>query len=91
MADESRAYLLSPAQHYQEAGRLLALADTDVSENWPPRCGETKADILAAAQAHALLASAPWPTYQQARDMAREATAPSDDASTPDRGLPDDR
>ncbi|BDC71052.1 hypothetical protein [Prescottella equi] len=49
---------MNGAQHYAEAERLLALADGDVSENWPVQVGERKADILAAAQVHATLAQA---------------------------------
>lgn len=47
---------MNGAQHYAEAERLLALADSDVSENWPVQAGERKSDILAAAQVHATLA-----------------------------------
>lgn len=47
---------MTGAEHYAEAERLLALADGDVSENWPVQTGERKADILAAAQVHATLA-----------------------------------
>ncbi|NKT41771.1 hypothetical protein GS676_02670 [Rhodococcus hoagii] len=49
---------MTGAEHYAEAERLLAHADSDVSENWPVQTGERKADILAAAQVHATLAQA---------------------------------
>jgi hypothetical protein len=41
-----------------EARRLLDVAATDPSENWPLQTGEHTADILAAAQVHATLAVA---------------------------------
>lgn len=44
--------------HYREAERLLAQARRDVSLNIETQTGERKADILAAAQAHATLAGA---------------------------------
>jgi hypothetical protein len=47
---------VNATEHRKEAVRLLALADTDVSENWRFNTGEHKADILAAAQVHATLA-----------------------------------
>ncbi|MDV6267044.1 hypothetical protein [Rhodococcus globerulus] len=47
---------MSNIPHYLEAERLLNEAELDVSANWPSRTGETKADILAAANVHALLA-----------------------------------
>lgn len=56
----------SPADHYAEANRLLNLADKHTSEHFPNHTGEYKSDILAAAQVHALLASAPWSVYEQA-------------------------
>lgn len=43
-------------EHYQEAERLLALADERVSHEWLRQSGEQKADIIAAAQVHAALA-----------------------------------
>ncbi|NKU63868.1 hypothetical protein [Prescottella equi] len=49
---------MNGAQHYAEAERLVKLADSDVSENWPVQSGERKSDILAAAQVHATLAQA---------------------------------
>lgn len=45
-------------EHYAEAERLLAQADTYVSENMAHQTGEHKADMLAAAQVHATLALA---------------------------------
>lgn len=43
-------------EHYQEAERLLTVADGDPSQNWPTQTGEFKADLLSAAQVHATLA-----------------------------------
>lgn len=45
-------------QHYREAERLLAQVADVVSLNYSTQTGETKADVLAAAQAHATLALA---------------------------------
>ena len=47
---------MSKIPHYLEAESLLLIADSEVSANWPSQTGETKADILAAANVHALLA-----------------------------------
>ena len=44
--------------HYRNAEQLLAKADRYASSDWPMETGETKADIIAAAQAHATLANA---------------------------------
>ena len=46
------------AEHYREAERLLTQAEQYVSSDWPLETGESKADILAAAQVHATLALA---------------------------------
>lgn len=43
-------------EHYRQSERLLALADSDVSANFPINTGESKSDILTAALAHAVLA-----------------------------------
>lgn len=43
-------------EHYLEAERLLAVAASDLSANMIVQTGEDKADVLAAAQAHATLA-----------------------------------
>lgn len=44
--------------HFHESERLLILADSEVSENMMSLTGESKADVLAAAQVHALLSIA---------------------------------
>jgi hypothetical protein len=73
--------LQSPADHYAEAERLLRLADSEPSLNWAVTCGETKADVLAAAQVHATLALASWGNYQQAQAM-QKAARPDSEASS---------
>ena len=42
--------------HRAEARELLTQADGHTSQNWPAMTGEHKADVLAAATVHALLA-----------------------------------
>jgi hypothetical protein len=51
----------SPHEHYLEAERLLELADSNVSANWEFQTGESKADVLRAAQVHATLATVRMP------------------------------
>lgn len=44
--------------HVTEAKSLLGLAECHPSADWPVQTGERKADIIATAQVHALLAIA---------------------------------
>lgn len=48
--------LSTSINHAARAVGLLAVADRDVSDNWPLQTGEHKADIIAQAQVHATLA-----------------------------------
>lgn len=56
---------MSGPEHHLEAERLLAIAASDVSENMTLQTGEHKADVLAAAQAHATLALAAASVHEQ--------------------------
>lgn len=47
---------MNAQEHFDEAERLLARADRYVSTDWPLETGEQKADIISAAQTHAMLA-----------------------------------
>lgn len=53
-------------EHYAEAERLLGLADSAVSANMAASTGESKADVLAAAQVHATLALTAATAYRYA-------------------------
>lgn len=65
-----RPSIPTPAWHYAEANRLLVVADANVSSNWPALTGEAKADILAAAQVHATLATVDPETASRAQQYA---------------------